>query len=233
MDPGELQFDAVLKKVLEYLGVNSAIIFMVALAFMIQSWIGPLRQAAVVARTVPAGWSRATAAAKRNGPARVAASIAITTLVVLAQLLVVYMTYVIGNFFSVLFDDDAERKARIDQLIVTNRFEVLEVGSPQSALSMDWVSGVYVALAALFIFLSYRGLWAAGLVLTLPVIGFTMIALLGIAGTLVSDDIDAADKYYLQVAGTAAAVGVLFCVACVMSLRGSNAIVRAWQLVPR
>jgi hypothetical protein len=223
---GKFQFNEVVEWLLGMLGVNGAIISLVTLAFVIDSWRDPFRRAAVATRQV----AHLAEVAGRMPRYRLTVVAAVTTMVAVAQCLVIYLCYVIGNFLSVLLFAERGRKARIDELIAAHGFGVLNPWSAESALRMDWLSGTYAACAIAAIVLSYRGAWGFGIVLTLPVVGFAMLAMLGVAGTLISGQIDVDDEQFLKVAGTVIAVGVFFCVACIMSLRGSKVVSRSWKI---
>ena len=155
MDPSNLSFDHVVVELLQFIGFGGAIVFLFQAAFFIQSWVDGLVKIAEGGRKVHGVAVRVSRNVRRVPACQRVSAVVVTLLVPLAQLMLVYLCYVIGNYYSVLTVGH-DRTDRIYQLVVMHRFHVLEFWSPWTALTLDWVSGTYAACAVVAIIVRAR-----------------------------------------------------------------------------
>lgn len=231
MTPSDFEFSSVVTKLLGLAGVGSTVVFVVGLAFVIQSWVDAGRQAVNLGRQVH-GW-----AAPRIPRLRKMSVAAATLLVPLAQVLLIYMCFLVGNYYSVLAGGH-DRAARVQQLVVDHGFRALEFWSPWNALAVDWFSAAAVASALIAIVVSYRNALAGrrqrltATVLALPVIWFVPLELLGLVVcglAALFGTIDRGTATFAAALGIALAVSAVFYCACRAGLSASNVLIRAWS----
>jgi hypothetical protein len=237
MDPSNLSFDHMVVELLQFVGLSGVILFLVQVAFLIQSWVEGLRQIAEGGRMFHGVVVRVSRNVRRIPAYQRASAAMVTMLVPLAQLLVVYLCYVIGNYYSVLTVSHSGSD-RVYQLVVAHRFHVLEFWTPWNALTLDWISGTYAACAVVAVIVSYRNAQigrrqrVTSILLALPVLWFVPFELLGLVLFAVDrllGSVDARTSAFAAALGIAAGISTAFYLASAAGLRASEVVVRAWR----
>ncbi len=247
-DIADLQFDNVLGEALTYLGVNSAIVFLVKLAFVIESW-------AVPARMAWSGLSRVHGAAAQGltvvrgvpGVRRIALAVS-SMLVLIGQALSVGLCFLVGNWLSLALGQHAIPERSDGDPVPTPVEQALD------AITVDWVSAAYAVLAVSLLAMSYSAAWRgrdtkrlagvmafpAVLILPLLVVGgvvLIVITVLGFLFVLLLDLLsEASPSAFLADVGAGSwpllagiAACALFWITCRMALSGSGLVVRMWS----
>lgn len=197
-------FDGLVKVLLGQLGVSPVIIGLVGLAFSLKSWFDALQDGRAFAGKISGSIGRGIASL---GTIPLGIGFMVVLAVSVAQLLVLALAYVFGNFVSIQFQmlaagDDI---GRLDSSApYYERYRIIEIAlqdaglvgvlSPSiyPALTLDLISFAVVSLGATAILFSYRQAASSGrvesevgLVAALPVSLYFFLAGFGFLVTLV------------------------------------------------
>ncbi len=172
--------DLLTKTVLPQLGLPALAISVYAVAKLLQSYI----DAAFAAYAGAKASGRLLLALTQFRAVQGVASVVVTALVPVAQVLTLVMCFLGGNYISLLFHED--RFSAIVEAVQAHPPDFLSADGVLRILLVDVISGTYLAFAATLVLLSY--LWArnedrlraAGLWMALPaviIIGIAVLAL--------------------------------------------------------
>jgi hypothetical protein len=245
-DFNNCSFDTVVKNTLQLIGVSSAIITLVAIVFIIQSWIGPAKS---VARGVAAAGS-AIGRVAAHPPTNPLMAMVLTLVVLISQALTLALCFLGGNYIALGFDQS--RWASTWPILESNG--IVRSFSPDvlsEVLRWDPISTIYVALAFVLIAYSWKksfqqrnpdltGIGAgvalpATILLVMAGIGLIFGALIFLFGLVIAIFNGDAGSYSkdqflnflpLLVGG---AICLLYFLACQAGVRGSKVVAWAWQ----
>jgi hypothetical protein len=242
--------DEVLVQILGLLGLSGSIIALVTVAFAAQSWYDGVKMSIAFTRKARRGFGAASTALMSMSPIRGAAAVLITAVVPLAQALTVGLCFIGGNYISMIVNE--ERWAIAVAVIKEDPGHVYQPDRLAQFLTLDWISGAYVALAIIVLVRSYRlahdssrdrlgnaGLliaWPAALLLFLAGVALVIclvLLLLTFLLTLVTQQDDSATTLNgglvnivpLLIGGS---VCLVYYSACQAAVHGSRLVVRAW-----
>lgn len=246
------QFDDGVALVLKTLGVPATIIALVLLALALQGWVEGLRQVAEGVRKGGAAVSRGAGALSEMRAARAVASVVITVVVPLAQLLLLGLCYLAGNYISMGFLDRG-RWDRLVSVVGTEHLAALRPSALDGILRLDAISGAYLLIGAICLIVSYRRAIGGGSpdgpgrLLGLPAFllgwlgllsaagcGALLLFILGLFGIELlggqKPDWGSLGDDIRIVLPLAAGIGLctLYWAACMAGVRGSAVLVRAW-----
>ncbi len=191
-------FDQMLVQVLAFAGVSASVLVLVQAIFLVSSWLGGVKSLRLAAQ----GTGRVVSSASRLRPVRGLASVLITLLVPLGQLLALGLCYLGGNYVAMIFDDErwqqmvhAIEGSQVLMTTAEDPLRILSIGYLQEirrtvgpVLQLDRVAATYVGLSALLMVMSY--FWAgrrsdklhtAGVLVALPAV---VLLVLGGAGAV-------------------------------------------------
>jgi hypothetical protein len=247
--------DKIILQWLGGLGVSGTILALLGVASFARNWLGDIR--AVAAGAATAGRTARSLAQYR--PVRGVVSVFISLVVPAAQVLTLGLCYLVGNYMSIALDPVRQRM--VEQAVGDDPWRVARdvdlVMSLSSLLTVDLISGAYLALAVTIMALSYpwavrgRDTTLAGAVLAFPATLLIPVAWVGVVGYLVVCAFGVAllavgalfgqwstmsnlprDMVVIALPLVAAVAGIAaFWFACQGAVRGPRLIVSAWSTV--
>lgn len=243
---------------LSLIGVSGGVLALVGSAFAIQSWYEWAKRAAAGTVRATSALSSAGHALNRMTATRVALASVATLIIGAAQLLTVGLCYLGGNYISMFFDEPRWRA--VVALLEQDAIQAVQAGEIFSTLQLDWISGTYIAIAAVVLSMSYvraggkarRDVAGLGVVIGLPafvllwlaaaaalvlvaIFLFTIaIALFMLLATGTNDLGTIASESFTNALPLiiGATVCGLYYGACQAAVHGSNVVVRMWRPIP-
>lgn len=255
-EPHIPDFDNFVISALDWMGVNGAIILLVATAFVINSWWGPARGLLSAARHAVEGARQAAISVGAITPARRVVAAVVTGLVAAGQAGALLVCYLNGNLISLIAHDTIERS---DSSFIPLRNAVLnaDMHAAFGTLATDVFSVAYVAAGLAAIFVSYRQaremplldwrtmprLGGPELVMALPEVFATLLGGIFLLFTapfvalaVLIDGKEAISDFwnktsFFGIAGAVALCGLVW-FACRIAISGSYLVMRIWRPSP-
>jgi len=247
------QFDDGVELLLKTVGVPATIVALVAGALAVQGWVEGLRQVAEGVRKGSGAVSRSATALAEMRTAQRTASVVTTLVVPAAQILLLGLCGLVGNYISMGFTDRG-RWDRLVTVVGAGPLTALRPSTFNGILRLDAISGTYLLIGAACLVASYRRAFTGrstdgpGQVLGLPafvlgwlgllsgalcgaaflfILGLFLIELLGGQKpdwASLGDDVRIVFPLLVGLSLCA-----LYYAACIAGVRGSAVLVRAWS----
>ncbi|MCP3800682.1 hypothetical protein NLX83_15550 [Allokutzneria sp. A3M-2-11 16] len=147
-------FDAAVAGVLRFIGVSPFLIAAVLLAFALESWLSNGKRMARAAVVVGGATARGTAWLVRQRPVRIVVTVATTITVLIAQMIMLRLSYVGGSIVASLFDP--VRWKALDAAFGSSPLLFIDPVFLERFLAVDLFSVSYVLVTIVLMVLAYR-----------------------------------------------------------------------------
>lgn len=147
-------FDAAVAAVMQFLGVSPVLIAAVLLAFALESWYSNAKRMARAAVLASGTVKRGGAWLAGQRPVRAAVTVAMAITVVIAQVLMVRISYVGGSIVATPFD--AARWQVLDNAYGASPLLFVDPGFLGQFLAVDAISVSYVLVTIVLMLMAYR-----------------------------------------------------------------------------
>lgn len=153
-------FDAAVAAVLEFIGVSPVLIAAVLLAFALESWYSNGKRVARAATVAGGAVARGGTWLATQRPVRIFVTVTATVTVVVAQVLMVRVSFVGGSVVATPFDP--ERWRILDDAFGVSPLLFVDLDFLTQFLAVDAISVTYVLLSVILMLLAYRRSAKAG-----------------------------------------------------------------------